>query len=192
MADDPAMQRPRLAAHRVAALATSLTLGVASLVLMPASPASASAPAYQPVTGRITALSGVEPAGSGSFQPDISTDGRFVAFTSRDTNLIPGFTPVGDDIYVADRQTGVITLASVTRVAALLERHGVTKGSRVAIAAANHAPYPIAWWATPTIACPTRASPSWRACTSTAASTRAGLRASSPPSWPVSFWSPPR
>ena len=40
------------------------------------------------------------------------------------------------------------TLASMARVAALLEQHGVTKGSRVAFAAANHLPYPVAWWAT--------------------------------------------
>lgn len=40
------------------------------------------------------------------------------------------------------------SLASVARVAALFEQHGVTRGSRVAFAAANHAPYPIAWWAT--------------------------------------------
>ena len=57
--------------------------------------------------------------------------------------------PDRDHLVFEDRTLSyAATLASVARVAALLERHGVTKGSRVAIAAANHAPYPIAWWAT--------------------------------------------
>ena len=54
------------------------------------------------------------------------------------------------DHIVFDEQTlsYADTVASVARVAALLAQHGVAKGSRVAFAAANHLPYPIAWWAT--------------------------------------------
>ena len=39
-------------------------------------------------------------------------------------------------------------VASVARVADLLASHGVGPGDRVGFAAANVAPYPVAWWAT--------------------------------------------
>ena len=44
--------------------------------------------------------------------------------------------------------TFVDMVASVARVADLLASHGVGPGDRVGFAAANVAPYPVAWWAT--------------------------------------------
>src|SRR5690606_32922666 len=42
-----------------------------------------------------------------------SDDGRYVAFYSYANNLVPGDTNEHEDIFVKDRQTGVIIMASV-------------------------------------------------------------------------------
>jgi Tol biopolymer transport system component len=49
-----------------------------------------------------------------SYKPSISADGRFVAFVSEATNLVPNDTNDWDDVFVHDRQTGVTTLVSVS------------------------------------------------------------------------------
>lgn len=46
-----------------------------------------------------------------SSAPAISTDGRFVAFVSQSTNLVPGVSG-GQHVYLRDRQTGQTTLVS--------------------------------------------------------------------------------
>ena len=46
-----------------------------------------------------------------SSQPVISTDGRFVAFVSQSTNLVPGVS-VAPQLYLRDRQTGQTSLVS--------------------------------------------------------------------------------
>src|SRR5439155_2117957 len=52
--------------------------------------------------------------GSGpSIRPAISADGRFVAFESDATNLVPGDTNGSMDVFVHDRQTGVTERVSV-------------------------------------------------------------------------------
>src|SRR5206468_12611769 len=43
----------------------------------------------------------------------LSADGRFVAFTSRSTNLVPGDTNGTPDVFVHDRQTGTTQRVSV-------------------------------------------------------------------------------
>jgi Tol biopolymer transport system component len=49
--------------------------------------------------------------GSGvSSDPAISADGRFVAFVSQSSNLVPGVS--GEQVYLRDRQTGQTTLVS--------------------------------------------------------------------------------
>jgi Tol biopolymer transport system component len=59
------------------------------------------------------------PTGGGQANGDsgaytaISADGRFVAFPSFATNLVPGDTNNTTDVFVHDRQTGVTTLVSV-------------------------------------------------------------------------------
>ena len=48
-----------------------------------------------------------------SFHPDITPDGRFVAFDSKSTRLAPGEDDAGSaDIYVSDLQMGTSVLAS--------------------------------------------------------------------------------
>ena len=65
----------------------------------------------------ITTLVSVDSAGVQgnyhSYWPTISADGRFVAFESRATNLVPGDTNGAYDIFVHDLQTGATTRASV-------------------------------------------------------------------------------
>jgi Tol biopolymer transport system component len=45
--------------------------------------------------------------------PTISGNGRFIAFKSTATNLVPGITTSGENIFVRDLQTGTTTLATV-------------------------------------------------------------------------------
>lgn len=54
---------------------------------------------------------------SGAWDPSISRDGRYVAFTSSDVNLVSPARTVGTpNIYVFDRRTARMTLASVPTV----------------------------------------------------------------------------
>ena len=50
---------------------------------------------------------------SGDYNPSISGDGRYVAFESAATNLVPGDTNGADDVFVHDTQTGTTTRVSV-------------------------------------------------------------------------------
>ena len=50
----------------------------------------------------------------GSDSPSISADGRFVAFASGATNLVPGDTNGVIDVFVRDRQLGITTRVSVS------------------------------------------------------------------------------
>jgi lysophospholipase L1-like esterase len=52
-------------------------------------------------------------AGGSSDVPSISADGRFVAFYSYATNLVPGDTNAATDIFVRDRDSGITTRVSV-------------------------------------------------------------------------------
>ena len=67
-------------------------------------------------TGETTRVS-LDSAGSQgngtSWTPSISADGRFVAFHSLASNLVPGDTNGWDDVFVHDRQTGETTRVSV-------------------------------------------------------------------------------
>src|SRR5262249_57880090 len=53
------------------------------------------------------------PADGLSFEPVLSADGRFVAFTSSADNLVPNDTNHATDVFVRDLLTGTTTLASV-------------------------------------------------------------------------------
>ncbi len=72
--------------------------------------------AHDRITGEITRVS-VDSDGNQSngfsFYPSISADGRFVAFQSVATNLVPGDDNSRSDIFVHDRVTGETTRASV-------------------------------------------------------------------------------
>lgn len=56
---------------------------------------------------------GGAPANGASSLPAVSTDGRFVAFVSEATNLVPGDVNGARDVFVRDRLTGTTELVSV-------------------------------------------------------------------------------
>src|SRR5215468_9146689 len=56
---------------------------------------------------------GAQATGGDSTTPSVSADGRYVAFASTATNLVPGDTNQLSDIFVKDRQTGAIERVSV-------------------------------------------------------------------------------
>jgi Tol biopolymer transport system component len=95
----PSLQR--LTARRV--------LLTAVLALL--APALASA---QPATARVSEGSGGIQANRRSRGPAISADGRWVAFDSSASNLVPGDTNDTHDVFLHDRQTGTTTRVSVS------------------------------------------------------------------------------
>ena len=70
------------------------------------------------LTGTTEGVSLIPAGSSGILQhstsPAISADGRFVAFDSTETNLVPGDTNSRRDIFVRDRQTGSLERVSLT------------------------------------------------------------------------------
>jgi uncharacterized repeat protein (TIGR01451 family) len=63
---------------------------------------------------RVSATSTGEPADLLSEHPDITADGRFVAFFSLATNLVANDTNNRRDVFVHDRQTGMVVRVSVS------------------------------------------------------------------------------
>src|SRR6266480_6716178 len=92
-----------LAPSRRAAFAGLLVSALALLATPAAAPAGT------------TELVSVDSAGNqgGGYWPAISADGRFVAFISGSTNLVPGDTNEVPDVFVHDRQTGATERVSV-------------------------------------------------------------------------------
>ena len=58
------------------------------------------------------------PANEESYAPTISADGRYVAFTSYASNLVPGDTVMDLDVFVHDRQTRRTEIVSVSSTGA--------------------------------------------------------------------------
>jgi hypothetical protein len=70
------------------------------------------------VTGTTTLASVSSDGAQGdnlSANPSLNGDGRYVAFESVATNLVPGQTAVGENVYVHDMVTGTTTNASLNR-----------------------------------------------------------------------------
>lgn len=71
---------------------------------------------FRPFVAR-SSLSNVGAQGNApSVQSAISSDGRFVAFASDASNLVPADTNKARDVFVRDRQTGVTNRVSVTGI----------------------------------------------------------------------------
>jgi Tol biopolymer transport system component len=64
-------------------------------------------------TERVSATTDGAQANAGSANPALSSDGRFVAFQSAATNLVPDDTNGVQDIFLRDRTAGVTTLVTV-------------------------------------------------------------------------------
>ena len=65
------------------------------------------------ITTRVSVNSAGNEGNNGSFGGSISANGRFVAFESGASNLVPGDTNETGDVFVHDRKTGITTLVSV-------------------------------------------------------------------------------
>jgi Tol biopolymer transport system component len=65
------------------------------------------------LTRRVSVGPGGQQANSGSFDPAISADGRFVAFPSSATNLVAGDTNDTFDVFVRDREAQLTRRVSV-------------------------------------------------------------------------------
>jgi Tol biopolymer transport system component len=89
------------------ALACGLTIAAAL---------GASLPAWgQGTTARVSLGPNGVQGNSYSFSPALSADGRFVAFESEASNLVPGDTNGERDVFVHDRQAGTTERVSVRR-----------------------------------------------------------------------------
>ncbi len=64
-------------------------------------------------TTRVSVASDGSEGNSSSYDPSISADGRYVAFASAASNLVPGDTNYVMDIFIHDRTTGQTTRVSV-------------------------------------------------------------------------------
>jgi Tol biopolymer transport system component len=64
-------------------------------------------------TTRVSVANGGAEANGDSFEPAISADGRFVAFSSAATNLVAGDSNDANDVFVRDRQANTTTRLSV-------------------------------------------------------------------------------
>jgi Tol biopolymer transport system component len=69
--------------------------------------------AAQPATTRVSVGSGAVQSNHPSVGPSISDNGRWVAFDSSASNLVPGDTNDTQDVFLHDRQTGTTTRLSV-------------------------------------------------------------------------------
>ena len=90
-----------------------LCLLFVSVLLIMAAGALRPARADGPTTVLVSADANGRPANQASSQPVISADGRFVAFTSKASNLVPGDTNRKTDIFVRDLLLGVTERVSV-------------------------------------------------------------------------------
>ncbi len=110
----------KAACHFLARFVLAIGALVALLVgagndLMPATPAAAD-PDGDTFTTRVSVDSSGAQGNDLSWTSAISADGRYVAFRSDASNLVPGDTNGGDDIFVHDRQTGITERVSVSSV----------------------------------------------------------------------------
>lgn len=86
----------------------ALSMALGSAVVAPSVSGAAGA-----VTARLSLnLDGLDPDDS-SFEPSITPDGRYVAFASDASDLVPGDENFSTDVFVLDTQTGEIERVSV-------------------------------------------------------------------------------
>ncbi|MGQ0467383.1 MAG: hypothetical protein ACT4QG_18965, partial [Sporichthyaceae bacterium] len=98
------MDRP---AHRRRWASAAIAMG---FVLAAAAPAAA---AEEHGTERVSLDAGAHEADAPSYTPALSADGRFIAFASDASNLVPGDTNRHRDVFVKDTRTGTTKRVSV-------------------------------------------------------------------------------
>ena len=87
-----------------------LLLALTSFVAVALAPAAVASAA---TTERVSVDGAGNQADSASYAPAVSADGRYVAFISAASNLVPDDTNGQSDVFVYDRQTGAIERVSV-------------------------------------------------------------------------------
>ncbi len=92
---------------------TAAACGMGSAVVAGGAAAASSADRGSPVTNRVSVSSDGGQANQLSYDPDISADGRYVAFFSYASNLVPHDTNGRSDVFVRDRVTHVTRRVSV-------------------------------------------------------------------------------
>src|SRR5204863_383210 len=93
---------------------TALRFALAVAVVWLVSLGSAASPQARAASTERVSVDGAGNQGNGDSQDTaISADGRFVAFYSVASNLVPGDTNGKADVFVRDRQTGATEQASV-------------------------------------------------------------------------------
>jgi Tol biopolymer transport system component len=65
------------------------------------------------ITNRVNVTNDGAEANFGAFEPSMSADGRFIAFSSFATNLVPGDTNIQEDVFVRDRSNAQTTRVSI-------------------------------------------------------------------------------
>lgn len=66
------------------------------------------------ITILVSASSSGAPADADSFSPSISADGNYVAYESAANNLVPGISPVSDQVYVRNLFNGTTSIVSLS------------------------------------------------------------------------------
>lgn len=120
----PATSRSRRSRAAVLLLVATLA---SSLALVPSSPAGAATPPA--VSALVSAKAGPLVGDQAADRLDLAAGGRFVAFASKATNLVPGTTAVRQRIYLRDLWTNALTLVSRTSAGAPNEAHDAHLGS---------------------------------------------------------------
>ena len=92
----------------------SLLRPVLGLVLIPLTTGALPAATQPGIIERVSVASSGAEADSVSDMPAISADGRFVAFVSLASNLVPDDTNDASDVFVHDRRTGTTERVSVS------------------------------------------------------------------------------
>ena len=90
-------------------VAASTIITLAALVLVSTAPSATTAR-----TIRVDVSSSAQQGDRPSWTAGISANGRFVAFTSQATNIVPGDTNDRQDAFVYDRRTGRTERVSVS------------------------------------------------------------------------------
>jgi hypothetical protein len=85
-------------------------------------------------TTRVSVASDGSEGNGDSYDSAISGDGRYVAFLSWASNLVPGDTNGATDIFVHDRQTGQTTRVSIASDGAQGNYHSISLPSLAMVA----------------------------------------------------------
>jgi Tol biopolymer transport system component len=127
-------------ARRSVAVSAAVTVAVLSAAagggVVPASGEASGSRSLVGVTQRVSVSSSGGQANGVSDQPAISADGRYVAFTSRASNLVAGDTNADWDVFVRNRDRGTTWRVSVGPGGAQV-KHGTGEESRVAVSASG-------------------------------------------------------